>query len=244
MGGWTWQTGICWACLCSSQFFYEFVVFSHTPWQLRSLPMEPIRDPGIEGTSLVSPALAAGFYATSTTGEAHMKSHWSLNALCIEQWLCILNYSVFPSLDLFLLWNDFTEKLKFSDQSLSHVRLFTTSKTAAHQASLSIINSWSLFKLMSIMLVMPSNHLILCRPLLLPSSIFPSIRVFSIASALHIRWPKYWGFSFNISPSNEYSGRISFRIDWLDFLAVQGTLKSLFHTTVQKHQFFGAQLSL
>ena len=91
--------------------------------------MEPIRDPGIELTSLMSPALAAGFYATSTTGEAHMKSHWSLNALCIEQWLCILNYSVFPSLDLFLLWNDFTEKLKFSDQSLSHVRLFTTSKT-------------------------------------------------------------------------------------------------------------------
>ena len=95
---------------------------------------------------------------------------------------------------------------------------------AAHQASLSITNSWSLLKLMSIELVMPSNHLILCHPLLLPPLIFPSIRVFSHESALHIRWPKYWSFSFNISPSNEYSGLISFR---MDLLAVQGTLKSL-----------------
>ena len=95
---------------------------------------------------------------------------------------------------------------------------------AAHQASLSITNSWSLLKLMSIELVMPSNHLILCHPLLLPPLIFPSIRVFSNESALHIRWPKYWSFSFNISPSNEYSGLISFR---MDLLAVQGTLKSL-----------------
>ena len=99
--------------------------------------------------------------------------------------------------------------------------------TAAHQASLSITNSWSLLKLMFIDSVMPSNHLILCCPLLLPSSIFPSIRVFSKESVLHIRWPKYWSFSFRISPSNEYSGLISFRMDWLDLLAVQGTLKSL-----------------
>ena len=98
---------------------------------------------------------------------------------------------------------------------------------AAHQASLSIINTQSLLKLVSIESVMPSNHLILCRPLLLPSSIFPSIRVFSNESVLHIRWPKYWSFSFNISPSNEYSGLISFRMDWLDLLAVQETLKSL-----------------
>ena len=98
---------------------------------------------------------------------------------------------------------------------------------AAHQASLSITNSWSLFKLMSIELVIPSNHLILCCPLLLLPSIFPSITVFSKESALHIRWPKYWSFSFNISPSNEYSGLISFRMDWLDLLGVQGTLKSL-----------------
>ena len=109
---------------------------------------------------------------------------------------------------------------------LSFVRLFVTPWTAACQASLSITNSRSLLKLTSIESVMPSNHLILCRPLLLPST-FPSIRVFSNESALHIRWPKYWSFSFNISLSNEYSGLICFRIDWLDCLAVQGTLKSL-----------------
>ena len=99
--------------------------------------------------------------------------------------------------------------------------------TAAHQASLYITNSWSLLKLMSIELVMPSNHLILCRPLLPLASIFPSIRVFSNELALHIRWPKYWSFSFSISPSNEYSGLISFRMDWFDLLTVQVSLKSL-----------------
>ena len=113
-----------------------------------------------------------------------------------------------------------------SVQSLSRVRLFGTPWTTAGQASLFITNSWSLPKLMSIESVMSSNHLILCRPLLLPS-IFPSVRVFSNESALRIRWPKYWSFSFSISPSNEYSGLISFRMDWLDLLAVQGTLKSL-----------------
>ena len=102
-----------------------------------------------------------------------------------------------------------------------------TLRTAARQASLSITNSWSLLKLMSIESVIPSNHLFLCDPLLLLPSIFPNIRVFSIESVLHIRWPKYWSFSFSISPSNEYSGLISFRMDWLDLLAVQGTLKSL-----------------
>ena len=112
-------------------------------------------------------------------------------------------------------------------QLLSHVWLFATTWTAAYQASLSITNSQSLLKLMSIVSVMPSNHLILCRPLLLLPSIFPNIRVFSNESALRIRWPKYWSFSFSISPSNEYSGLISFRMDWLDILAVQGTLKSL-----------------
>ena len=116
--------------------------------------------------------------------------------------------------------------------------------TAARQASLSITNSQSLFKLMSIESVMPSNHLLLCHPLLLLPLIFPSIRVFSNKSVLHIRWPNDWSFSFSISSSNEYSGLISFRMDQLDLLAVQGTLKSLLqhHTTVQKHQFFGAQL--
>ena len=112
-------------------------------------------------------------------------------------------------------------------QPLSHVQLFVTPWTAPCQASLSFTISWSLFKLMSIKLVMPSNHLVLCRPLLLLPSIPPSIKVFSNESALCIRWPKYWSFSFSISPSNEYSGLISFRIDQLDLLAVPGTLKSL-----------------
>ena len=120
-----------------------------------------------------------------------------------------------------------TGKTIRSDQSLSPVRLFATPWTAASQASLSITNSQSLLKLMSIESVMPSNHLILCRPLLLPSSIFPSIRVFSNESVLHIRWPKYWSFSFSISPSKGYSGLISFRVDWFDLLGVQGTHKSL-----------------
>ena len=137
----------------------------------------------------------------------------------------------------------------YSVQSLSYVRLFATPWTAALQASLSITNSHSLLKLMSIESVMPSNHLILCRPLLLPSSILPSIRVFSNESALHIRWPKYWSFSFSISPSSEYSRLISFRMDWLDLLAVQGTLKSLLQhhsskaSILQHSVFFIVQLS-
>ena len=114
-----------------------------------------------------------------------------------------------------------------SDQSLSRVRLFVTPWIAARQASLSITNSQSSLRLTSIESVMPYNHHILCCPLLLLPSIFPSIRVFSNESALHIRWPKYWSFSFSISPSNEYSGLISFRKDWFDFLAVQGTLENL-----------------
>ena len=114
-----------------------------------------------------------------------------------------------------------------SVQSFSHVRLFVTPWTVARQASLSITNSQSLLKLMSIESVMPSNHFILCHLLVLPPSIFPSIRVFSNELVLHIRWPKYWSFSFSISPSNEYSGLISFRMDWFNLLAVQGTLKRL-----------------
>ena len=131
-----------------------------------------------------------------------------------------------------------------SVQSLSCVQLFVTPRTAARQASLSITNSWSLLKLMSIESVMPSNHLILCRVLLLLPSIFPNIRVFSNKSALHIRWPKYWSFSFNISPSNEYSGLISFRIDWMDLLQSKGLSRVFSNTTVQKHQFFCTQPSL
>ena len=116
--------------------------------------------------------------------------------------------------------------VQFSSE-LSRVLLFATPWTTACQASLSITKSRSLLKLMSIELVMPSNHLILCRPLLLLPSIFPSIRVFSNESVLHVRWPKYWSFSFSISPSKEYSGLISFRMDWMDLLVVQGTLKNL-----------------
>ena len=136
-----------------------------------------------------------------------------------------------------------------SVQSLSHVQFFVTPGTAARQASLSITNSQSLLKLMSIESVMPSNYLILSRPLLLPPSIFPSLRVFSNESVLCIRWPKYWSFSFSISPSNEYSGLISFRMDWIDLLAVQGTLKSLLQhhsskvSILQHSAFFIVQLS-
>ena len=126
----------------------------------------------------------------------------------------------------------------YSVQLLSHVWLFATLWTAAHQASLPITNSQSLLKLMSINSVMPSNHLILCHPLLLLPSIFPSIRVFSNETVLCIRWPKYWSFSFGISPSSEYSGLISLSMDWLDLLAVQGTLKSLLQHHSSKASFF------
>ena len=132
--------------------------------------------------------------------------------VCVCVWLCSVQFSSF--------------------HSFSRVQLFATPWTAASQAFLSITNSQSLLKLISIELVIPSSHLILCHPLLLPASIFPSIRVFSTESVLWIRWPKCWSFSFNISPSNEYSGLISFRMDWLDLLAVQGTLKSLLQLAV------------
>ena len=143
----------------------------------------------------------------------------------------------------------FSTNFLFSVQSLCLVRLFVTPWTAARQASLSITNSWSLLKLMSIDSVMPCNHLILCRPLLLLPSIFPNIRAFANGSVLCIRWPKYWSFNFTISPSNEYSGLISFRMDWLDLLAVQGTLNSLLQhhsskaSILQHSIFFMVQLS-
>ena len=166
--------------------------------------------------------------------------HWTCNDALVSV-LCTL-----PALSYLIL------KINRSwVQSFRHVWFFETPWTAAHQASLSIVNSGSLLKLMFIESVMPSNHLILCHPLLLPSSIFPSIRVFSSESVLHIRWPKYWSwsFSFSISPSNEYSGLTSFRIDWLDLLAVQGTLKSLLQHHSSKASilpcsaFFTVQLS-
>ena len=132
-----------------------------------------------------------------------------------------------------------TLSVQFSSvQSLSHVLLFATPWTAALQASQFITNYRSLLKLMSIELLMPSNHLILYHPLLLLLSIFPSIRVFSSESVLHIRWPKYWSFGFSISPSDECLGLISFRIDWLDLLSVKGLLRVFSNTTLQKHQFW------
>ena len=137
-----------------------------------------------------------------------------------------------------------------SVQSLSHVRLFVTPWTAVREASLSITNSRSSLRLTSIESVMPSSHLILCHPLLLLPPILPTIRVFSNESTLHMRWPKYWSFSFSISPSKEHPGLIFFRMDWLDFLAVQGTLKSLLQhhnskaSILQRSAFFIVQLSL
>ena len=161
---------------------------------------------------------------------------------------CIPGSGRFPwrrkwqSTSVFLPRKSHGQRSLSSVQSLSRVRLFATPWTAAHQASLSNTNSQSLLKLTSIKSMRPSNHLILCRPLLLLPSIFPSIRVFSNESVLCIRWPKNWSFSFSISLSSEYSGLISFRIDWFDLLAVQGTLKSLLQHPA--HQFFGTQLSL
>ena len=141
-------------------------------------------------------------------------------------------------------WSWSLHPVQFSSvQLLSRIQPFATPWITAHQASLSITNSRSLPKLMSIESGMPSNHNILCHPLLLLPSIFPSIRVFSSGSALHIRWSKYWSFSFSISPSNEHPGLISFKMDWLDLLAVQGLSRVFSNTTVQKHQFFGAQPS-
>ena len=136
-------------------------------------------------------------------------------------------------------------KISFgSVQSLSYVWLFASPQTESHRASLSITNSWSPPKPMSIESVVPANHLILCHPLFLLLSIFPSIRVFSNESDLCIRWPKYWSFSFSIRPSNEHPGLISFRMDWLDLLQSRGLSRVFSNITVQKHQFFGTQLSL
>ena len=176
--------------------------------------------------------------ATEPKGSSLYPGHLSLGKTN-----CLFSFSFFKFFILY--WNIVNKAVFISDmqqsdsvlhrevsqfrsvQSLSRVRLFGTPRTAVHQASLSNTNSRSLLKLMSIDSVIPSNHLILSHPLLLPPSIFPSIRVFSNESVLLIRWPKYWSFSFNISPSNEYSGLISFRMDWLDLLVFQRALKSL-----------------
>ena len=155
--------------------------------------------------------------------------------------------NLLANLMIFYLWFR-SQRSKIKDivvgQLPCHVWPFVTPWTATCQASLSFTISRSLLKFMSIESVMPSNHLLLCYPLLLLPSIFPSIRVFSNELALHIRWPKYWSFSFNISPTNEYPGLISLRMDWLDLLEPKGLSRIFSNTTVQKHQFFHAQLSL
>ena len=161
----------------------------------------------------------------------------SLTKINLNDYISKLNHWVFQ--DIFIHDTIFS-----SVQLLSHVQLFATPWTAAHQTSLSITNSQSLLKLMPIESVMPSNHLILCHPLLLLPSIFPSVRVFSNESVVYIRWLKYWSFSFRKSPSNEYSGLISFTTDWLDLPAAQGISRVFSSTTVLKHQFFSTQLSL
>ena len=158
-------------------------------------------------------------------------------------WMAVANFVYNSTLHLDIMLQKLTVQIS-SIQSLSHVQLFATPWTGARQASLSNSNSQNMFKLMVIESVMSSNHLtLLCLFYLLPS-IFPSIRIFSYELALCIRWPKYCSFSFSIRPSDEYSGLNSSRLDWFGLLEVQGTLKSLLQTTVQKHQFFGAQLSL
>ena len=190
-----------------------------------------VPEPGIEPTS---PALVGRFLTTGPPGKPSLFQSWSWQ---IRIWLFYQAHQwalhFFKPLDH--TWNSKASGhvrstnvlLKLSVQSLSRVWLFSTPWTAPYQAFLSITNSRSLPKLMSIESVMPSSHLILCCPLLLLPSIPPSVRVFSNESVLHIGWPKYWSFSFNFSPSNEDSGLISFRMDWLELLAIQGTLKSL-----------------
>ena len=161
------------------------------------------------------------------------------------KYLFILADSLY-SLNMCPANNYLVNKCDFLDgsvQALSRVRLFATPWIAARQASLSITNSQSSLKLMSIESVMPSSHLVLCRPLLLLPLIPPSLRVFSNESTLHMRWPKYWSFSFNISSANEHPGLISFRMDWLDLLQSKRLSRVFSNTIVQKHQFFGAQLS-
>ena len=213
-------------------------------------------NPGIKPAS---PALVSRFFTTEPLGKSNTIYMVTVNQLVhiikikfTLKYLTTVLLPLFVEPDFYFCCSYPRLLLKFKISSVqlpSHVRLFATPRTAAHQASLSITNSWSLLKLVSTESVMPSNHLILYCALLLLPLIFPSIRVFSNESVLRIRWPNYWSFSFNISPSNEYSGLISFRMDWLDLLVVAGTLKSLLqHHSLKasSHQcsaFFTVQLS-
>ena len=188
----------------------------------------------IDSTDESSFPFSFWLWRTEDNGERQFLSHAKPSSLRM-----FLNAYITGAIFLLQLLRCFS-----SVQSLSCVRFFVTPWTAAHQASLSITNSCSLPKPMSIESMMPYSHLILCCPLLLPPSIFPSIMVFSSESTLHMRWPKYWSFSFNISPSNEHPGLISFRMDWLDLPAVQGTIKSLLqHISTSQKPIFLDRLS-
>ena len=232
--------------LSSSYFFFPFLPLLSSPSSLFLIyfPSKVWRVFCIHGQSpcLYLPLLQSIYPPSSPTKEHPGTKPHGLDvsgALFLE-----VHYPPGLFCSTHLSWVSFS-----SVQSLSRVRLFVTPWAAAHQASLSITNSRSLFKHLSIESVMPSNHLILCHPLLLLPPVFPSIRVFSNESALCIRWPKYWSFSFSISPSSEYSGLISFRMDWLGLLAVQGTLKSLLQhhsskaSILWRSAFFIVQLS-
>ena len=174
-----------------------------------------------------------------------MQGHSRQTGYSEEFWQYVVHWRrEWQTIPVFLLREPYEQYEQFSsDQLLSHVWPFSTPWNAAHQASLSITNSRSSPKPMSIKSVMPSSHLILCCALLLLPPIPPSIRVFCNESTLHMKWPKYWSFSFSISPSNEHPGLIPFRMDWLDLLEVQGLSRVFSNTTVEKHQFFGTQLS-
>ena len=213
------------------------------PWSLYWSPVRAVKyHRGVAGNSIcVCSHSSSGPESGSGWGSLQKLSE-SL-VLCLSQCLVAVAFlcSWLPLSSLFVFFSKCQSVSQFSRSVVSDS---VTPWITARQASLSITNSRSLLKPMSIESVMPSSHLIFCRPLLLLSPILPTIRDFSNESVLHIRWPKYWSFSFSISPSNEQPGLISFRIDWLDLLAVQGTRKSLLQRHSQMHQYFSAQLSL
>ena len=194
---------------------FSCVWFFVTPWIVAPQLLCPWKFPG-KNTGVGCSFLLQGVFLTQESNPCLL--HWQVDSLSLHDWGSSL-YSL------------------ISVQSLSHVQLFVTPWTTANQAALSITKSFSLPKPMSIDLVMSSNYLILCHPLLLLPSIYPSIKVFSNESAFYIRWPEYWRSSCSISPSSEYSGLISFRIDWLDLFAIQGTLKSLLQHDSLKASF-------
>ena len=235
-------TTICtpWITACQ-----PFLSITNSQSSLKLMPIKSVMPPAISSSVIPFSSCPQSFPASRSFPMSQLFA-WGGQSIGVS---ALASVRPMNTQDWSLGLTDWISLQSTSVQSLSCVRLFVTPWTAACQASLSIINSWNLLKLMSTESVMPSNHLILCCSLLLPPSIFPSIRVFSNESALLIRWPKYWSFSFNMSLSNEYSRLISFRMDWLDLLAVQGTRKSLLQhhsskaSVLQPSVFFTVQLS-